>query len=180
MALSSVAPGQDWTRIDGSWNTVTIRSGTPEQTSQVFVSTASQQTWLVDRSACVGTDGTEDMTCFDSRGRTFSHNESTSWRDNGFFQLWTERNLGLLGNGYYGWDTVTLGGMGEETATLKNTTVGTIISPNFWLGHFGINPKPTNFTAFTNPSPSYLSMLFEQKQIPSLSFGYTAGNRYRT
>ncbi|KAF1950650.1 acid protease [Byssothecium circinans] len=173
----SVAPDQDWMGIDGSWNTITLRSGSPDQINRVIVSTASQQTWLIDNSACME-KGTENSACFDGRGRTFNKNASTSWRDNGFFQLWTEKNLGLGGNGFYGWETIGLGGKGEETATLKNTTVGTIISPNFWLGHLGINPKPTNFSAFTDPSPSYTTLLFEQKQIPSLSFGYTAGNKY--
>ena len=62
--------------------------------------------------------------------------------------------------------------------TVKNTTIGTLISPNFWLGHFGVNPKPTNFSSFADPSPSYMTLLFEQKKIPSLSFGYTAGAPY--
>ncbi|KAF2634466.1 acid protease, partial [Massarina eburnea CBS 473.64] len=176
-AAISVAPDQDWMGIDGSWNTISLRTGSQEHINRVIVSTASQQTWLIDKSACIK-NNTQDDACFDGRGRTFSKNDSTTWLDNGFFQLWTEKNLGLVGNGYYGWDTVGLGGKGEETATVKNTTVGTIISPNFWLGHFGINPKPTNFSQFREPSPSYTSLLFEQKQIPSLSFGYTAGARY--
>jgi hypothetical protein len=75
---------------------------------------------------------------------------------------------------------VGLGFRGEEGPTLDNTTVGTLISPNFWLGHFGINPKPTNFSAFQDPSPSYVTTLFEQGKTPSLAFGYTAGKRYRT
>lgn len=183
----SVAPDQNWEGIDGSWNTFSLRVGTPYQPVHVFVSTASQQTWTVAKYACMrpATDAatnttteTQDTDCWDARGWTFDTNASSSWRPNGFYQLWIEKNLDLAGNGQYGWDTVGLGLPGEEGPTLANTTVGTIISSDFWLGHFGINPKPTNFTNFTDPSPSYMSLLFEQNQIPSVSFGYTAGAQY--
>lgn len=183
----SVAPDQNWDGIDGKWNTISIRVGEPAQLVRVYVSTASQQTWVVHASACAqnvtnpatgAVTETVDRTCFDSRGRTFNVSTSTTWDQNGFFQLWTEKNLGLTGNGFYGWDKVGLGLKGEEGPTLPNTTVGTLISPNFWLGHFGVNPKPTNFSAFVDPSPSYMSMLFNQSLLPSLSFGYTAGKRY--
>jgi hypothetical protein len=185
----SVAPDQGWDGIDGKWNTVSVRVGEPAQLLRVFVSTASQQTWVVHGSACmenVTDDATQepvqvqDRTCYESRGRTFNISQSTTWDENGFFQLWTEKNLGLVGNGLYGWDKVGLGIKGEEGPTLDNTTVGTLISPNFWLGHFGVNPKPTNFSAFTDPSPSYMTTLYEQNKTPSLAFGYTAGQRYRT
>ncbi|KAF2249843.1 acid protease [Trematosphaeria pertusa] len=178
----SVAPNQNWEGIDGKWNTVSLRVGTPYQWVRVFVSTASQQTWTIDQTACLAnrSDPTSalDSTCMESRGRLFSTANSTTWDENGFFQLWTEKNLGLTGNGLFGWDTVGLGLPGEEGPTMLNTTVGTLISPNFWLGHFGVNPKPTNFSAFTDASPSYMTMLFDQKQIPSVSVGYTAGAQY--
>lgn len=185
----SVAPDQNWDGIDGKWNTISLRVGEPAQLIRVYVSTASQQTWVVHATACVQnttddatgavTEG-EDRTCYESRGRTFNVSASSTWDENGFFQLWTEKNLGLQGNGFYGWDKVGLGLRGQEGPTLDNTTIGTLISPNFWLGHLGINPKPTNFSAFTEPSPSYVTMLYEQSKTPSLAFGYTAGKRYRT
>jgi hypothetical protein len=184
----SVAPDQNWEGIDGSWNTFSLRVGTAYQPVHVLVSTASQQTWAVAKYACMRsetdpatniTTENEDPACRDARGWTFDSNASSTWDYNGFYQLWIEQNLDLAGNGQYGWDTVGLGLPGEEGPTLTNTTVGTIISSDFWLGHFGVNPKPTNFTNFTNPSPSYMSLLFEQRQIPSVSFGYTAGAQYR-
>lgn len=184
----SVAPDQNWMGIDGSWNTISLRVGANKQWVHVFVSTASQQTWVVNNQACI-LNTTDPVTgtvtqskidgCYDSRGFTFNTSTSSSWDDNGFFQLWTEKNLNLVGNGFYGWDAVSLGVPGEEGPSLKNTTIGTLVSQNFWLGHFGINPKPTNFSAFLDPSPSYITLLFEQKQIPSVSFGYTAGAQYR-
>ncbi|KAK7183969.1 hypothetical protein DPSP01_012247 [Paraphaeosphaeria sporulosa] len=183
----SVAPDQNWEGIDGSWNTFSLRVGTPYQPVRVFVSTASQQTWTVAKYACMRsefdsatntTTEKEDSDCRNSRGWTFDSNASSSWDYNGFYQLWIEKNLDYAGNGQYGWDTVGLGLPGEEGPTLVNTTVGTHISSDFWLGHFGVNPKSTNFTNFTDPSPSYMTLLFEQHHIPSVSFGYTAGAQY--
>lgn len=181
----SVAPNQDWDGIDGKWNTFSLRVGTPYQPARVLVSTASQQTWVVAKRACYPSEAdfvankNEDSTCYFSRGLTFNSSQSSTWDDNGFYRLWIEQNLGLSGNGLYGWDTVGLGLPGEEGPTLANTTVGTHMTRDFWLGHFGVNPKPTNFTNFTDPSLSYMDLLYRQKHIPSISFGYTAGSRYR-
>lgn len=186
----TVAPDQGWEGIDGSWNTFSLRVGTPSQPVHVFVSTASQQTWTVAKYACMHnltdpatnvTTWQQDTDCYESRGWTFNATASSTWDENGFYQLWIEKNLDYAGNGAYGWDAVGLGLPGEEGLKdpLPNMTVGTIISSDFWLGHFGVNPKPTNFTNFTDPSPSYMTTLFEQNHIPSVSFGYTAGAQYR-
>ncbi|KAK4962263.1 hypothetical protein LTR66_012741 [Elasticomyces elasticus] len=90
-----------------------------------------------------------------------------------------ERNLEHSGNGQYGHDTVSSGGAGEGGPTVKNITVGGIAVQDFYLGTFGVNPKPTNFTSFDDGSPSLMTTLKEQKYIPSVSFGYTAGALYR-
>jgi hypothetical protein len=84
-----------------------------------------------------------------------------------------------MGNAIYGYDTVGLGGAGEEGPTLKHTVVGGMAWPDLYLGIFGLNPKPTNFTSFNDPSTSYMTLLKDQKHIPSVSFGYTAGAVYR-
>ncbi|KAF2186166.1 acid protease [Zopfia rhizophila CBS 207.26] len=184
----SVAPDQDWDGIDGQWNTFTLHVGEPAQYVRTFISTASQQTWVVLDLACMVNKTDEqtnvttlerDTPCYDGRGKTFNHTASSTWEQKGFYQLWTEKNLGLDGNGQYGYDTVGFGHPGEEGPTLKNTTVGTLITSNFWLGHFGVNPKSTNFSAFEDPSPSYMTYLFRNNLIPSISFAYTAGARYR-
>jgi len=47
-------------------------------------------------------------------------------------------------------------------------------------GIFGLNGQPVNFTVLGNhPSPSFFTTLKEQKKIPSLSWSYTAGAKYR-
>jgi hypothetical protein len=47
------------------------------------------------------------------------------------------------------------------------------------MGSFGLNPAATNFSTFNDPVPSYMSNLKSQNQMPSISYGYTAGNTYR-
>jgi type II secretory pathway pseudopilin PulG len=42
-----------------------------------------------------------------------------------------------------------------------------------------LNPRPTNFTTFNDRATSLLSLLYEQNKIPSLSFSYSAGAKYR-
>jgi len=47
-------------------------------------------------------------------------------------------------------------------------------------GVFGLNGQPVNFTTLGNYSaPSFLNTLKDQKKIPSLSWSYTAGAKYR-
>ncbi|KAL8748476.1 MAG: hypothetical protein Q9184_007278, partial [Pyrenodesmia sp. 2 TL-2023] len=94
--------------------------------------------------------------------------------------LGLEENLGYSGNGRYGYDTVALGWEGSDGPSLEHQVVGGIATKEFYLGAFGLNPRSTNFTNFTNPIPSFLSTLKNQSIIPSLSWAYTAGNQYRS
>jgi len=47
-------------------------------------------------------------------------------------------------------------------------------------GIFGLNNQPVNFSTLGNTSmPSFLTTLRDQSKIPSLSWSYTAGAKYR-
>lgn len=171
------APDQNWDGIDGSWSTFTLRVGAPQQFVRTYLSTASQQTWVVLPFGCP--NAADYNKCANSRGWIFNDTQSSTWDPIGNYSLWIEGNLGYTGGGHYAYETVGLGGQGEGGPTLTNTTVGGIGTYDFYLGHFGVNPKPTNFTDFNDPSPSYITKLKDQGLIPSLSFGYTAGAPYR-
>ncbi|KAK8177759.1 aspartic peptidase domain-containing protein [Phyllosticta citrichinensis] len=170
-------PDQNWDGIDGQWNTFTLRVGTPQQFVRVFAATSSQQTWVVQPEGCAYTTGFGS--CNEDRGWTFNISASSSWVSIGNFSTAVESDLGYGSAAEYGYETAGLGGLGEGGPTLLNTTVGAMMSLTFFLGIFGLHPKSTNFTSFNDPSPSYMAMLKEQNQIPSLSYGYTAGNQYR-
>jgi hypothetical protein len=176
----SVAPDQNWVGIDGAWNTFTVRVGSESTRAMVFASTSSQQTWIVNRDACVIKETNSfDANCEMSRGFLFNTSESDTWQEEGFYGLWVGRPLGMYGNGFYGFDTVDLGLEGEEGPSVENTTIGTFVTPNFWLGHIGLHSKQTNFSQELPSVPSYMTRLFEEGNIPSVSFGYTVGSQYR-
>ncbi|KAL1310643.1 hypothetical protein AAFC00_000911 [Neodothiora populina] len=170
-------PDQAWEGIDGSWNSFTLRVGTPVQTVRVFPSWKSYQTWVVAPQGCIY--ASDQSSCNDARGGIFDYNQSSTYEDVGIYAIDVEDDLGYVGNAQYGWDVVTLGGLGEGGPTLHNTTVGALAVYDYYLGAFGLNPKPTNWTTLENGSPSYMTQLKEQKFIPSVSFGYTAGAPYR-
>lgn len=54
-----------------------------------------------------------------------------------------------------------------------------IANLDFFLGHLGLNHRPLNISNLTDQHRSPLASLFEDKKIPSLTWSYTAGARYR-
>jgi hypothetical protein len=88
-------------------------------------------------------------------------------------------NLGLDSSGYVGYDTSTLGWQGSGGPKVEHSIIWNLADGNYWLGVFGLNPRPTNFTTFTDPQTSFIQTLVNSKKIPSASWAYTAGNQYR-
>ncbi|CCD48043.1 hypothetical protein BofuT4_P110560.1 [Botrytis cinerea T4] len=177
----TVLPSGNWNGIDGNWSSFWLTVGTPPQPVLVFISTASNQPWVVSPDGCSPSD---PGTCYSSRGLNFNSNSSATWVPNtinpgGEFALEVESSLGLTGNGDYGNDTILLGSPGSGSPSLSSQVLATIATHDFWLGLFGLNPAPTNFSSKTEPAPSYMSNLKSQGHIPSLSYGYTAGAYYR-
>ncbi|PVH79808.1 acid protease [Cadophora sp. DSE1049] len=178
----SVLPSQEWEGNDGPWSTFTLQIGTPPQNVKVLVSTASTQTWAVATEGCGAGDITD---CPKLRGGQYNYTASSTWApnlanvSNNIYELGLESGLGLVGNGRYGFDDITLGFQGSGGPTLKNQTVAGIAAKEFFMGIFGLTARPSNFTNYDNPIPSYMENLRNQSMIPSLSWGYTAGNQYR-
>lgn len=135
-------------------------------------------------------DVNPDLTnCPNERGYLFQSNLSSSWStqgiengvDGAIFSLNTfeEGNLGLVGNGSYGYDTVSLGLPGSNLPTLKKQVIAGIWTDDFFLGSLGLSPVPFNFTNLDDPQPSMLGTLRNQSLIPSASWAYTAGAHYQ-
>lgn len=176
-----IPASQDFDGNDGPWSSFTLQVGSPAQDVKVLISTAGYQTWVVLTEGCTASD---PSTCPMSRGGTFHPNESTTWVANnvtakGLFSLGLELNLGYTGNGKYGYDTVALGWQGSGGPSLGQQIVAGVATKEFYLGIFGLNPQPSNFSDFNDPTPSYMSNLKQRSLIPSLTWGYTAGNQYR-
>ena len=177
----AVPASQEFDGNDGPWSSFTVQVGTPLQDVKVLVSTASYQTLVVVPEGCTSSDPPDRAS---SRGGEFVSSLSSTWRANnitanGTFTLELEGNLGYSGNGDYGFDTVGMSWQGSGTTSLEQQIVGKIATKQFYLGIFGLDPKPTNCSKFNNPVPSYMTTLKERNIIPSISWGYTAGNQYR-
>ena len=173
----SILPDGDWDGIDGNWSSFNIKIGTPAQDVKTFISWSVYQTWAVVELGC--STATSVTACAKTRGGLYDESASSTFDKRGTYDLYVGQELGLYGNAIYGMDTVTLDGPNGNGPTVKNSLVGGFAKESFWMGIFGVNPKPTNFSSFNNESPSYMTLLKEQKQIPSVSFGYTAGAQYR-
>ena len=177
-----IPPSQKYEGNDGPWSTFQFNIGTPAQTVDVLVSTASYQTWVVVPQGCPPSG---PANCATLRGGLFNYNQSTSWVPNNVtvnstYALGLEKNLGYSGdNGLYGYDTLTLGLPGDNVPTLEQQIVAGIATPDFYLGEFGLDPRPTNFSNFSHSVNSYMTSLAQKNLIPSESWGYTAGNQYR-
>ena len=155
-----------------------MQVGTPNTNeTRVLVSTAIPSQWIVLSEACKSTD----TNCAATRGKNlFNPNASSTWENEGIYNLLFEENLNYSGNGLYGFDTVSLGfANNNASVTMQNQTIAGIVQDDFWMGYIGINPQPTNFTDLSNPIPSLFKNMQTQGKIPSLTYSYTAGAPYR-
>ena len=178
-------PSQEWLGNDGSWSTFILRVGTPPEAYQILPATNIQETWVPLSQACASSDFNR---CTHLRGiepdqvaaqRGFQLNQSSTWVKEGIYNLLSEGNLGYTGNGEYGFDTVRLGPPALDGPSLNHQVVAGVVTTDFYLGLFGLGPKPANFSDFNDPIPSYMKTMVDKKMIPSMSYGYTAGAKYR-
>ena len=72
-------------------------------------------------------------------------------------------------------------GSAEDTINdVEDQVIAVLATKDYEVGLLGVTNQPTNFTAFDDPRPSFLSTLKTQNKIPSLSYAYSAGAQYRT
>lgn len=179
------AASQTWDGNDGRWSTFIVRIGTPEQNFRVLPATSGHETLIPVPEGCTDSDpsdcgslrGAYPFNGQDSSG--FLVNASSTWNNIGLYTLNLEDDLGMNDNGLYGFDTVGLTLQNSGGLTLEKQVVAGIATKNFYLGNFGLGPKPSNFSDFEYPQPSFMRSLKDQNKIPSLSFAYTAGAAYR-
>lgn len=174
----SVAPSLQWDGNDGSWSTFAIRIGTPAQTFRVLPSTTGQETWVPVPEGCIEGD---PENCAQTRGAftsPFSVNKSSTWNELGIYDLVLGEELGYHGNGLYGLDNVGLHLPNSGGIELPSQVVAGIATKDYYLGIFGLGPRPVNFSNFDYPVPSFMQSLKDHGKIASLSYGYTAGASY--
>jgi hypothetical protein len=166
---------------DGPWSSFKIQIGTPPQNIKIFISTAASDTLVIVPEGCASSNLPN---CRELRGGMFYLNQSTTWVQNNatisdnLYYLNLESELGYNGTGEFGFDKIALAGS-SGGPILENQTVAGIATEDFYLGLFGLNPRPSSFASRNNAIPSYLQNLKDQSLIPSISWSYTAGNQYR-
>ncbi|EXJ55477.1 hypothetical protein A1O7_08404 [Cladophialophora yegresii CBS 114405] len=160
----------DFFGYDGLWSAVSIRVGSPEQYVYVLPSTLSQETWVVGPAGCDGT-----TICENKRGGLFAANESESFIPEGLYELNYNPQLGNAGLGYYGLDAVSL----DDTTSVPDQIVAVVNSTAYWIGSLGLGVQNTRFSGSENISPLLSSLIEKRDDIPSRSYGYTAGASYR-
>lgn len=178
------APSQTFHGNDGRWSSLILRIGTPEQNFAVLPSTTGHEILIPMPEGCTSDD---PVNCAELRGayrfdgevgKGFQVNASSTWNSIGLYTLDLGIRLDLDGNGLYGLEKVGLQLQNSGGLTLDNQVVAGIATKNFFLGSFGLGPKPSNFSNYDHPIPAFMWNLKDQRKIPSLSYGYTAGAAY--
>jgi Eukaryotic aspartyl protease len=175
LAASEPAPivattSTDFLGYDGLWSAISIRAGSPEQYLSLLPSTLGQETWVIGPSGCDGT-----TVCENKRGGLFSANESSSFRSRGDYELNFDPQLGNGGVGYYGLDTVSL----DDADSVGGQIIAVVNSTDYWIGSLGLGVQQSRFSDSEDLSPLLSSLIEKGNEIPSRSYGYTAGAFYR-
>jgi cbb3-type cytochrome oxidase subunit 3 len=130
--------------------------------------------WAILPDGCTADDPAD---CDETRGGLFLINRTTTWEQQGLYELslFAEEPLGLSGNGLFGYDAVTLGWPGQSVPSVDSAVMAGIATKDFYMGGLPLNPWSVNFTSITQSTPSLMTQLKNQSKIPSLTYGYTAG-----
>jgi Eukaryotic aspartyl protease len=154
-----------------------VQIGSPAQAVRVLPASSGSSLWAVVADGCTTKD---PAGCPDSRGGLLNPNASSTWVEQGLYELpmLAEIPFGYGGNGRFGFDSLVLSYRGGGGATVNNSVVAGIATKDFYMGTLGLTPYGTNFTDFNDPKPSILKLLRDSGQIASTSWAYTAGAFY--
>ncbi|KAF2177240.1 acid protease [Zopfia rhizophila CBS 207.26] len=182
-----VPPTQDFDGNDGSWSTFKVNVGTPGQDFRVLASTKSGETYVIVPEGCFPEDGAD---CPSLRGAEqfnsaqspgFQLNMSSTWSTIGQYSLDLEAKLNYSGQGIYGYDRVALGPASESSSlSLDKLVVAGVAELSYWMGHIPLGIQSSSFSSLSQPADSFLVQMRNQSKIPSLSYSYTAGAKYRS
>jgi hypothetical protein len=183
-----VAPTDEWDGDDGSWSTFAIEVGTPPQSFRVLPATSGQEALLPVPDGCAqfafkGCGSLRGVNAFNGQAsQGYQYSNSTTWEQapNDPYVLSDATNIyGDKNTGLYGSDTLALANKatGAFGQPMKSQTVAGILTADFWLGTIGLSPAPIKY-ADGSSGQSVIAALKNQSLIPSLSYGYTAGQSY--
>ena len=184
-----LSPAQSFDGADGNWSTFTVNVGTPPQKFHLLPGTQVSETWVVLPEGC-DAPPTDPSNCEVLRGAEafngqpatgFLTNASSTWAEAGLYEIKLEANLGIDGvNGLFGDDVVGVnnGNGSANGVSLAGQPVAGIAAKSFFLGYLGLGITRPNFSSAAASQNTFLSNLWMDNLIPSLSYGYTAGASY--
>ncbi|KAF1929215.1 acid protease [Didymella exigua CBS 183.55] len=188
IAPYSVRPSQQFDGNDGSWSTFEISVGIPGQDFRVLPSTKSGVTYVIapegcnqptDPSNCANLRGAE---IFDSTQNTgFQVTRSTMWSAIGQYGVDLEDALNMTADGLFGYDQVALGPAQDTNSvtTMDHQVVAAVADMDYFMGVLPLGTAQSSFSSLSEPQESLMWNLRNSSRIPSLSYGYTAGAKYR-
>ncbi|KAH8732488.1 aspartic peptidase domain-containing protein [Phaeosphaeriaceae sp. PMI808] len=172
-----VPPTGKWDGVNEDCSTFNLSVGNPPQYFRVLPATNDSAVVVPAPEAC----GSQDpINCPLLRGvengRGFNSNQSSTWKQIGLWKWWrpASNTLNIAGNANMGFDTVTMSGLNAS-----NTLVGAYGTRSIWLGQIPLHSRAVSFEESKHYS-SLIVALYDTKQIPSKSYSYTAGAKYRT
>ena len=182
-----VTPSQEFDGNDGSWSTFSISVGTPGQDLRLLPSTKSGETYVIVPEGCI--EGVDPDGCPNARGADvfnseqspgFQLNMSSTWSTIGQYSIDLEQNLNYTGQGIYGYDKVALGAAAEsDSLSLDHQVVAGVADLDYYMGYLPLGVPDSSFSSLSQSIDSFMMQLRNESKIPSLSFGYTAGAKYR-
>jgi len=182
-----VPPSQKYDGNDGSWSTFKISVGTPGQDFRVLPSTKSGVTQLVEPGGCQA--GTDPANCPQLRGAEifnsaqnigFQANASSSWSSIGQYDVRLDSELGYNAPALFGFDKVSLGSAADSNSlSLDRQVVAGTSELDYFLGYLPLGIADSSFASLTQSIDSLLVQLRNVTRIPSLSYAYTAGAKYK-
>jgi hypothetical protein len=182
-----VPPSQKFDGNDGSWSTFKISVGTPGQDFRVLPSTKSGVTQVVVPDGCQA--GIDPSNCAQLRGAEifnaaqnpgFQVSASTSWSSIGQYDVNTEEALNYTAAGLFGFDKVTLGSAADSRSlSMDRQVVAGVAELDYFMGLLPLGQAEQSFSSLGQSIDSLLYQLRNATKIPSLSYAYTAGAKYR-
>jgi hypothetical protein len=184
----TVPPSGKFDGADGSWSTFKVSVGSPGQDFRLIPSTKAGVTYVIAPEGCLA--GVDPSNCPQLRGIDifntvqnigFQANASSTWSAIGQYEVDLEEALNYTGRGLFGTDVVSLGAAADRSSSLSLTgsIVSAIADPDYYLGMLGLGQVKSSFNSQSQPVDSMLYQLRETKKIPSFSYAYTAGAKYR-
>jgi hypothetical protein len=182
-----VPPSQKFDGNDGSWSTFKISVGTPGQDFRVLPSTKGGVTQIIVPDGCRA--GIEPGNCPQLRGaETFNSARSTgflveassSWSTIGQYAVDLEESLNYTAAGLFGFDKVSLGPAADSASlSLDHQVVAGVAELSYFMGILPLGQADSSFASLSQSIDSLLYQLRNATKIPSLSYSYTAGAKYR-